>query len=66
MSKFQQKHYEVLAQLIRENFAAECPKCLKPVPESIDLPDFILRLTRGLAADNPHFNYKRFLEACGR
>lgn len=46
---FQKRHYEFLASVLAE----------------YGRQDISLKMARALKADNPNFNYDRFLTACG-
>lgn len=67
MSKFQQRHYEAIASVMRE----AKPEESEPDPRGSThmaccyQHDYVIaRLTRMFEADNPNFNSERFLAAC--
>lgn len=62
MSKFQKRHYEVLANLL----AADTTEQQVPLfADAGDRKQFAHKLAEYFAWDNPRFNRARFLIACG-
>ena len=50
---FGHRHYECLAQLVKDNLGRHCE------------PEFALRLADKFSEDNPRFDRLRFLKAAG-
>lgn len=63
--KYNSRHYEDLAEFLKEDYPGDIGLALTPFQLEESKRRVAQRLADRLAADSPHFDREKFLEACG-